>query len=213
MDRIEREHLSWGPYVMRTKLPQDVIEEFKKRAEKTIISDNNQLAGHLKDQRKFNEPDFDWFWDDIFPNYWKAYRDGHCTYHNIPNKPVNYKPRSLWVNFMKANEYNPPHIHTGHYSFVIFLDVPEELKKEQQEFQGTNLGPGTLFFNYGEVTNPQWTSNMRNVKPENGDFLIFPALTQHYVAPFKSDVTRISVSGNFDLVKLSNIDYEDMSYF
>ena len=90
MDNIERSHFNWGPYVMRTKLPPDVIEDFKKRAKKSILSDNEKLAGHIKDQRQFNEPDFDWFWDDIFPNYWRLYRDGHCHYHSIPNKPVKH---------------------------------------------------------------------------------------------------------------------------
>ena len=32
--------------------------------------------------------------------------------------------------------------------------------------------------------------------PEEGDMYIFPAWLKHWVAPFKSDCTRISVSGN-----------------
>ena len=32
--------------------------------------------------------------------------------------------------------------------------------------------------------------------PEVGDLFIFPAWLKHYVAPFKADVERISVSGN-----------------
>ena len=42
--------------------------------------------------------------------------------------------------------------------------------------------------------------------PEEGDIFIFPAWLKHWVAPFKSDVTRISVSGNVhDSAPLNNI--------
>ena len=32
--------------------------------------------------------------------------------------------------------------------------------------------------------------------PEEGDMFIFPAWLKHWVSPYKSDVVRISVSGN-----------------
>ena len=32
--------------------------------------------------------------------------------------------------------------------------------------------------------------------PFTGDMFMFPAWLKHWVSPFKSDVTRISVSGN-----------------
>ena len=42
--------------------------------------------------------------------------------------------------------------------------------------------------------------------PEVGDMYIFPAWLKHYVSPFKSDCTRISVSGNIhDSVSFANL--------
>ena len=42
--------------------------------------------------------------------------------------------------------------------------------------------------------------------PETRDMFIFPAWLKHYVSPFKSDCTRISVSGNIhDSVPFSNL--------
>jgi hypothetical protein len=42
--------------------------------------------------------------------------------------------------------------------------------------------------------------------PEENDMFIFPAWLKHWVAPYKSDVTRISVSGNVhDSAPLNNI--------
>ena len=42
--------------------------------------------------------------------------------------------------------------------------------------------------------------------PEERDMFIFPAWLKHWVSPFKSDCTRISVSGNIhDSAPLNNI--------
>ena len=103
----------------------------------------------------------------------------------------------LWVNFMKAGDFNPPHIHGGDISFVIFVDVPDKLSKEMEEHEGTTAKPGQLMFNYGENSKTkQWATIGHHVTPRTGDMYVFPAQQQHWVAPFKSDVTRISVSGN-----------------
>ena len=103
---------------------------------------------------------------------------------------------------MKKNEYNPPHDHSDFLSFVIFLKVPEEIKKEQENFIGNSAGPGSLSFLYGDGNRQSIT--YQSVKPEDRDIFIFPAWIKHYVAPFYSDVTRISVSGNISNSVLLN---------
>ena len=54
--------------------------------------------------------------------------------------PYERKPEymltALWVNYMKKHEFNPPHDHSDQLSFVIFLKVPEEITKEQEEYKG-----------------------------------------------------------------------------
>jgi hypothetical protein len=42
------------------------------------------------------------------------------------------------------------------------------------------------------------------VIPDERDIFIFPAWIKHYVAPFYSDVTRVSVSGNISNSVLLN---------
>ena len=117
---------------------------------------------------------------------------------------AEYILNSLWVNFMKKGEYNPPHDHSDYLSFVIFLKVPEEITKEQEDFVGNSAGPGSLSFLYGEGNRQSIT--YQSVKPKERDIFIFPAWIKHYVAPFYSDVTRISVSGNIiDSVKISQV--------
>ena len=52
----------------------------------------------------------------------------------------------------KANEFNPPHDHDGKLSFVIYCEIPEELKKENEKYKGRSCGPGGIQFLYGEGT-------------------------------------------------------------
>ena len=44
----------------------------------------------------------------------------------------------------------PPHDHSEALSFVIYLKIPEALKKENKEYIGTSRGPGSIMFTYGE---------------------------------------------------------------
>ena len=52
--------------------------------------------------------------------------------------------------------------------------------------------------------------NSVNVMPETGDFFIFPTMLTHWVFPFKSNATRISVSGNFGYTEV--IQYDRVRY-
>ena len=79
-------------------------------------------------------------------------------------------------------------------------DDEEVCKKEQEAFEGTSAKPAYLTFEYGLHQRPKWATVGNHVNPETGDFLMFPALMQHWVMPFKSKVTRISVSGNLRIV-------------
>ena len=42
---------------------------------------------------------------------------------NIEISNFKYEYDGMWVNIQKANEYNPPHNHAGHISFVIYLKI------------------------------------------------------------------------------------------
>ena len=129
-------------------------------------------------------------------------------YEKFTMKPYDKKPEyilsALWINHQKQHEYNPPHDHDGKLSFVIYLQIPEELKKEQKEYKGKSCGPGGIQFVYGD--GPRDCVTYQSFFPQEGEMYIFPAWLKHWVAPYKSDCTRISVSGNFhDSAPLNNI--------
>ena len=196
---VHTTYINWGPYTMRTKVPDYIIKKLKTEGKKAKESYNHALAGHLDNQYLYPVNVQNWFYKEIHPIL-TTYRDGHCKFHGIENLPVELSFDDLWVNYMKAGDFNPIHTHGGDYSFVLFLDVPKQLKKEQENFKGTSARPGELLFEYTQQAKPRWATTGTAVTPETGDFFMFPALLQHWVAPFKSKVTRISVSGNLRIV-------------
>ena len=196
---VQSTYMNWGPYVMKTKMPDYIIKKLKTEGKKTKENYNYKLAGHLDNQYKYPANVQKWFYEEIQPIV-QAYRNGHCKFHGIEELTVELSADDLWVNYMKAGDFNPIHTHGGDYSFVLFLDVPKQLKKEQEELEGTSAKPGSLMFEYTQQARPRYATSGTAIVPETGDFFMFPAMLQHWVCPFKSKVTRISVSGNLRIV-------------
>ena len=206
---VKSSYINWGPYVMKTKVPDYIIKKLKIEGKKAKESYNHALAGHLDNQFLYPQKIQEWFYQEIHPII-KAYRDGHCKFHGLEHLNIDFQADDLWVNYMKAGDFNPKHTHGGDYSFVLFLDVPKQLKKEQEDFEGTSVKPGSLQFEFTQQAKPRWATTGTAAIPETGDFYMFPALLQHWVCPFKSNITRISVSGN---LRILNRDKLPRDYF
>ena len=75
------------------------------------------------------------------------------------------------------------------------------------EFKGTSSEPAALTFEYGVQQRApyKWATTGTVVYPKTGDLYMFPALLQHWVAPFKSKCTRISVSGNIRMLNKEDL--------
>ena len=208
---IKSNYINWGPYVMRVSISKYIIDKLKKEGKKLKSKDsyNKALAGHLNHQYKYPVEIQKWFYQETAP-YWNAYRHGHCEFHGIENLRIELDTDDLWVNFMKPGDFNPLHTHGGDYSFVLFLDVPKQLTEEQEKFEGTSHPPGSLQFEFTQQAIPRYATTGHSVKPKTGEIYIFPAMLQHWVCPFKSKVTRISVSGN---LRIKNRDKLPHDYF
>jgi hypothetical protein len=99
-----------------------------------------------------------------------------------------------WINYQKANEFNPIHSHGGLISSVLYIDVPEEIAQEA-EHSKSNMGcAGQIEFMFG--SDSLGSNGTHKIIPKTGDILLFNAKLKHCVYPFKSDVTRISMSFN-----------------
>ena len=201
---IEYKNIPFGPFVMATRVPEDIRKRLLKDAKKQLKSYHKHLAGHLHTQLRYNDDTTKWFYEQSTP-IWQAYREGWSNWAGLTNYSCELNAHDLWVNFMKPGDFNPVHTHGGDYSFVIFLDVPEKIIEEQNAFEGTSSKPGSLMFEFTQQAKPKWAITGQTYRPKTGDMIIFPALLQHWVVPFKSKCTRISVSCNIEVVNRKNL--------
>ena len=120
---------------------------------------------------------------------------------------------AIWSNIQEAREYNPPHQHTGHFSFVIYCrnDLEkfsiEELQDNPYDSPHEASGDGEhnrklaglIELQYGE---PNWLNwNQYQFVPKRGDIIIFPSWLRHTVyAHYEPDCVRVSVAGNVSIV-------------
>ena len=187
---------NWGPCVVGVDIPMWICDKLVEEGRKSDYDGSEFLAGHIKNQHQFSPETQKWIWPEFLPVF-KMYRAIHCQYHRIPNLPVTFEPDSLWINFQKANEFNPHHIHIGDLSFVLYCKIPKEMEEEQKNFKGTAMFPGEISWEFTQQARPRWATTGMSHFPREGEMFIFPAMLQHWVAPFKTpDVERISVSGN-----------------
>jgi len=125
-------------------------------------------------------------------------------YRTTMKEGQGWNLESLWVNFQKKHEFNPPHDHSGVYSFVIWMQIPtsyEEQKKlpicAESNAHGSISNFGFHYTNsLGNVS--QFFYNME--KEAEGYMVMFPSQMKHEVFPFyENDGERISISGNIDI--------------
>jgi hypothetical protein len=191
--------LHFGPVIGGTQVDPEITKELLKRSRKCTESHVTELAGHLDKEYSFPNEDKLWFVEKCkkyFTSYWRrlqSHKDPLCFYGIDPFKKVWLA--NIWVNFMQKGDFNPPHNHSGAYSFVLYLKVPKELTDEENAFKGRGTGPASIGFYYGEDQKGIKTGHA--LRPVENQLWIFPASLKHCVPPFKSDVERVSISGNW----------------
>ena len=192
--QIQVNTMNWGPCVVQLK----VLDNFKNilldEIKKSKDDYRHKLAGQIEKEIGYTQESRDKIIPHLSP-YLGIYDECFQRYQNKKyDKKPEYALTALWCNFQKQNEFNPPHDHDGKLSFVIYLSVPESLKKENEAYNGKSCGPGGIQFLYGEGIRDCIT--YMSYFPKDGDMFIFPAWLKHWVSPYKSDCVRVSVSGN-----------------
>ena len=197
--KIQYKYYHWGPFLFHSKItPAEckmLIKEGKQCRNKSH-DHRAKLAGHLSEEYTLEDTKGIIKW---FEKYLIAYTNGYNEWRgkwrgNSSNLMTNLHIDIFWINYMKSNDFNPPHDHSGDLSFVIYPHIPKEIIKENKEYKGSATGPGGIGWFYGEG-NRQYIDTV-NMMPQTGDIFIFPASLKHWVFPFRSNVERISVSGN-----------------
>ena len=202
MNQIKYGILHWGPCIVKTQVDQATLDLLLSEGAVSKEDASPELAGVLKNQFHYRDKNkFQNFMEDTFNLYNAAMKQWKETTNKTPS---TFFLEKIWINYQGPNEFNPPHSHGGALSFVIFAKIPMELRVENQNYKGLSAGPGGITFLYGDTEDRCITNH--SVFPEVGDMYIFPAWVKHWVYPFKSDCTRISISGNvIDRIELNKL--------
>jgi hypothetical protein len=197
--RRNMDSIYFGPALGKAKLDISDINTISKLAENTSNDISYDLAGQLDFQKLIESNSSSKIFDILEPyivEYLKSF--GKLKYDK--DLDFSFFSTSLWLNKQRKNDYNPMHRHGTDLSFVLYLDIPDEIHNEEPV--GQNNPPGSIEFTYGKDLFGHNYRNFLDPKinyvhtPVNGDFFIFSSSLYHQVTAFKSDVTRVSLAGN-----------------
>ena len=186
------ESIFLGQSVIKYQVPLEVVvglNELYETQKKHLPNANKQLAGKIPDEVSLffagpnseklhqhsyvSEDVLKWFYS-IFDHYLKWNRTQDYTMN------IN----SIWVNEMKAGDYNPVHIHQGKLftglSSVMILKLPKDMGPEiTRPDQPMNGQLQILGSAAGQFVTADYSPKMKI-----GDFYVFPYDMRHVVYPF-----------------------------
>lgn len=217
----------FGPAILAGKLSDNVFNDFKGIIDRVLKEKNRdhskQLAGRIDEEWTIEPSDYyqtqtEEFLLSLCEHYGRMmvsrYNfnvEGDSSYQPEDPNNVEMTPTITggWVNEMKSGEYNPVHFHPycNITSVFFFNDVDDKFIKEiiapdSPESAGKEMKKGTSGDGYLELIYKSagyFEQGTFRVRPQKGDFLMFPSSLLHTVYPFISDKTRISASFNFIL--------------
>ena len=193
---------------LEIKLPKSVmtkLQSYIKEAKKNPVNHNSNLAGNISESLLIKDKD-NWFFQTVLLSLMNEYVKHYPLFH-IKNafltEDAPYCLDNLWVNFQKENEFNPPHNHSGIFSFVIWVKIPTDWREQHAiPFVAQSVSPcaSDFEFHYTTMLGTIGTHTYCLDKKSEGFMLFFPASLQHTVYPFYNcDKERISISGNIRL--------------
>ena len=120
---------------------------------------------------------------------------GVGTSQNLYPSPENIHLANSWIVSQYKGEYNPWHKHSGNFSAVMYLKIPEGMNKfMEKEYDDHYPCSGLIQFMYGE--SQDFRSDTLTCLPEVGKMYLFPSWLKHSVYPFYCEGEKRSLSFN-----------------
>ena len=189
----------FGPYLAEMPVDPDYCARLLKLGKKLKKSHRKNLAGQIEHEYLYDLQKDSWIFQElqIYINTWI---EGYKRFKGQANFNPKYQLTQMWINRMKAKEYNPIHVHTNcELSFVLWLEVPQRMLDEAKKNKTNAANPGDICFLHGEETKGLTVTEKR-FPPQVNTLMIFPAILRHQAMHFNSKVIRTSVAGNIKWV-------------
>ena len=168
------------------------------------------LAGNLTKSEFIQDKD-NYFYDNVLKEcseilYYKDWVSYFSVNIAKTTPPFVFVLKDLWVNYQKQHEFNPPHVHAGIYSFVVFMKIPTHWKEQHKLPMSANSRiPQASNFQFlmGQNLSSIKTTDFFLSPEDEGRMLFFPASLHHQVFPFyECEEDRVTISGNIFMKNL-----------
>ena len=198
----------FGPVMGYKKMSDSFVKNMNKAMNPNLKDWSGNLVGKVKHELKFDH-EIEKLWLDEFSQFigrlhnFVEYRHSFGTKKlDTVNNDYGIKIASGWFVRQFENEYNPLHVHTScRLSCVGYLALPDGIEKEwEEDYKDHHPANGHIQFAHG--TNSGYNQTNFMVKPQVGDFYVFPAELFHCVYPFKTKGERRSFSVNFNFLEI-----------
>ena len=196
----------FGPPIGKFVISNNKIEQLNEYAETLLIdydtkNSHPETTGWLGYEIKIPEEK----WKNTIEEFSKNVNN--YLNHFYRNSQLEIMITNAWLNSMKNLDVNPLHHHKGDGMLIVigFLKLPEGLQKEhQEEIELSKKGAARKyagFLNLVYGSNTHFSNSVLKIKPEVGDFYIFPSDVSHCVNPYFSSGERRSIAVNFNYRK------------
>ena len=124
--------------VVEGQLPKDTVDGLWKLIEESRKKPENmkhELAGNISSSIRLEHksPLLEDFVKNVIPKYIQQSIDSFGPPHRLTlNQGQGFNIESLWANIQKKHEFNPPHDHSGVYSFVIWMQIPTSYEEQKK---------------------------------------------------------------------------------
>ena len=188
----------FGPSIVKIKMPNEMIKEINQYVD-LVIKDDQKIKRLDEGDKLIGKVQQEFLMEVEFMKKikWAEFLASNVSswaQEELKKEIKNFQLIKSWVVRQFQNDYNPVHWHSGDISGVGYLKVPSNLGKTSQPDKKTNEN-GKLQLISGSPN--LFSKSTYLVKPELGDFYLFPNYLMHTVYPFSgTDEERRSVSFN-----------------
>jgi len=192
---MEFDFVFFGQSCLKYKTPVEIfagLTEIYEKRKKELPKANKQLVGKIQDEVSlfFDGPpnnkmhSHSFLPNDLLKWFYSAFKH-YLDWNKI--KEYNMHINSIWVNEMKAGEYNPIHIHQGTkytgLSSVMILKLPSDYGVEYSAPEKPMNGRLQII----GAANGQFSKTDYSPNVQLGDFYIFPYDMRHCVYPWNGN--------------------------